>query len=118
MQDNMHTPAGDECHDDVSGLFQRLGSSQGADGYRNFAPAQLPSRPVPAVVARQVERPVAAPPLVVAESPVRQLRPVEAGVEPASAPRAASTSLEQLFRRLASTDASTADGLVKRLLTR
>ncbi|MFY0185443.1 hypothetical protein ACTT2I_01185 [Stenotrophomonas sp. PUT21] len=104
----LQQPADSESHDDVAGLFNRLGDRDDTRAYRDFSHSQ--SR-VSTVVKPRDETPppipaVVAPPVVNAAAvtaPV-QTTPVET---PVSAAPAQKTPLEQLFQRLAGARSAT-----------
>lgn len=101
-------PTDAECHDDVAGLFQRLGERDDTRAYRDFsdsrpppatpayvAPAPLP--PLPTAVKAAVP---AAP--VAVEPPATLAVPAPGQGAQAQVTGATTTPLQQLFQRLAS----------------
>lgn len=90
-----------ESHDDVAGLFKRLGRNDDSRQYHDFSGAPvLPGKPpkvsAPAAVAAE-----AAPPAVAVAAPAQAV--VATPAEPAVVPAAAagpSTALDVLFQRL------------------
>lgn len=98
----LQQPADSESHDDVAGLFNRLGDRNDTRAYRDFSHSQ--SR-VSTVAKPRDEAPPPIPAVVLPPVPsaAAVIAPAHAGpVEtPASAAPAQKTPLEQLFQRLA-----------------
>lgn len=98
----LQQPADSESHDDVAGLFNRLGGRDDARAYRDFSHSQ----PRVSTVAKpREEAPPPIPALVLPPGPstaaviaTAQAAPVETPVSAAPEQR---TQLEQLFQRLA-----------------
>lgn len=83
-------------HDDVAGLFKRLGTRAGAPQYHDFSdePAAVASAP------REMPPAVPMPPVVETAAPAVETGP--APVPPTTTPvAAAGTPLQHLFQRLA-----------------
>lgn len=104
----LQQPADSESHDDVAGLFNRLGGRDETRVYQDFSHSQ--SR-VSSVVKPRDEAP---PPIPAASlPPLASAAPVIATVQaapvetPVSAAAAQKTPLEQMFQRLAGARTST-----------
>ncbi len=104
----LQQPADSESHDDVAGLFNRLGDRDDTRAYRDFSHSQSrvstvakPRDEVPPPIPAVVLPPVPNAAAVIAPA---QAAPVET---PASAAPAQKTPLEQLFQRLAGARSAT-----------